>query len=212
MWAQIASAGVGLVGSAYQMFQGAKEKKEAQKDLNEFEFQELENAYDGIEISTMGSDLITEESARMAASGIEASRQGGIRGILGALPRIQSQTNAMNREASIGLDKQVQQRTYSQAADKTKIRSMQEQRDNAELEGIQNRLAAGKTNQMQGIRGMGNALVSGVSATSGVSGASATSKFNPNALSDLPNLEYGKILNEQQEQNSFSGYAPKYGM
>jgi hypothetical protein len=159
--AAITTAAIGVAGAGFQIYQGMQQKKDAENALNEFERQDLENVYENMPISTLGSDLMREESGRTASTQVEASRAAGIRGIMGAVPKIQAQNNLQNRQAQIDLDSQVQKRNYSIAGDNQRIQGMQEQRDNADLAGIGQQMQAGQQNTFDGLRGLGNAAISG---------------------------------------------------
>ncbi len=147
--------GAGLLMSGYQMYQGQKDKKEAERALRNYERQDLVNPYENMQISTVGSDIMREETGRNVATMVDASRNAGIRGIYGNIPKIVSYSNAMNNETRAYLDDQVQRRNYAIAGDETAIREINEMRDNANLAGIGNRMEVGRQDMWSGIRGMG---------------------------------------------------------
>lgn len=161
--AAVTAAAIAGGSAIYQTAQGVSQTNKANDALNAFDRQELENVYENIGISTVGSDLIKDENALVAGNAIDAARSGGIRGIMSTLPKIQAQNNAMNREARNYLDQQVQRRDYAIAGDEARIRQMQEQRDNADLAGIGQQLAVGQQNTWSGIRGIANAGMSALS-------------------------------------------------
>ena len=230
-------AGIGLgiqgISSVFQFGKGRRQEKQAQRALNEFEFQDLENAYEDIPISTLGSDLIREESARTTSSVLSAARGSGIRGLLGALPAIQSQNNNVNRQAQLDLDNQAQQRNRLIAQDNQNIRAIQEQRDRDELQGIGNLLNTGQQNSFSGLRGLANVGLSAASNFGGQGAGAAQqaqgtiSKVPTSTLglmSPLPsvgsmattqftgNNAYNQILQQQQEQALFNHAVPQnYG-
>ena len=148
--------GLAVATSGFQMINGMKETKQARNAAENFERQDLENVFQDMPISTVGSDLMREESGRTNASLVDASMSGGIRGVLGALPKIQAQTNNQNRQAQAELDGQFQDRNRLIANDNVRIQSMQEQRDNQELGGIGARMQAGREDTFNGMRGMVN--------------------------------------------------------
>jgi hypothetical protein len=150
--------GVSLAASGFQMINGMKETRQAKNAAENFERQDLNNVFQDMPISTLGSDLMREESGRTNASLVDASMSGGIRGVLGALPKIQAQTNNQNRQAQVELDGQFQDRNRLIANDNVRIQSMQEQRDNQELAGIGARIQAGREDTFNGIRGAANAI------------------------------------------------------
>lgn len=150
--------GVSLAASGFQMIKGMKETRQAKNAAENFERQDLNNVFQDMPISTLGSDLMREESGRTNASLVDASMSGGIRGVLGALPRIQAQTNNQNRQAQVELDGQFQDRNRLIANDNVRIQSIQEGRDNQELAGIGARIQAGREDTFNGIRGAANAM------------------------------------------------------
>src|SRR6056300_1446580 len=98
------TAGVGLAGGVAQFFSGRKMKREAQSAIDNFEWQDLNNAYENVQISTVGSDLQREEAARRMATTTDALRAGGNRALVGGLGRAQAQNILMNREIGADLD------------------------------------------------------------------------------------------------------------
>lgn len=154
--AALIAGGIGVATGGFQLFQGIKQTKEANEAMANFERQDLENAYKDMGISTVGSELMREEAGRTTASLVDASRNAGIRGVFGAIPKISAQNNSQNREAQLYLDNQVQNRNQLVAQDNMRIQSMQEARDNQELAGIGQLKQTGQENTFSGIRGIGN--------------------------------------------------------
>jgi hypothetical protein len=145
----------GLALSGYQAYQGAQDKKRAQRDLSNYNRQDLVNPYVNMQVSTVGSDLMKEESARTSANLVDAARNGGMRGVYSALPQVISYDNTVNRQIQSSLDDQVQKRNYAIAGDETAIRDIVEQRDNANLAGIGQELEVGRQDMWSGLRGIG---------------------------------------------------------
>ena len=141
--------------SGYQMYQGQKDKKEAERDNRDYNRGDLTNPYMDMPISTVGSDLLREETGRANASMVDASRNAGIRGIYGNIPKIVANTNAVNAETRAYLDDQVQKRNYAIAGDETAIREINESRDTANLAGIGQRMEVGRQDMWSGLRGLG---------------------------------------------------------
>lgn len=151
-----ALAGLGMAG--YQAYQGAQQKKQAQKALNNYDRQDLDksNPYENMPISTVGSDLLREENQRNNANTVDALRNGGTRGIA-MIPQVVANNNTQNRETRAYLDDQVTKRNYAIAGDKTAIRGMQEDRENADLAGLGQQLQVGRQDMWSGFRGLANA-------------------------------------------------------
>lgn len=145
---------IGLGLAAYQTYQGAKDKKKAENQLNDYERQTLSNAYENIQISTVGSDLMTQESQRTTANLTDATRNAGLRGVLGGIPKIQAQNNLANQEARKYLDDQVNKRQYAMAEDETDLRRFKESRDISNIGALSSQVNAGKQDMWNGINGM----------------------------------------------------------
>ncbi len=160
--AAITTAAIGVASAGYQIYQGEKGKADAKRGLNNHVPQETPNNHANIGVSTYGSDLMREETGRLAASSIEAARGAGSRGIFSSLPAIQEATNKTNREIQIALDDQVTKRDYAIAGEEERIRAMLEQRDRDKLAGLGAMLNAGKHDTMSGIRGVANSLAYGL--------------------------------------------------
>jgi len=75
------SAGLGVVNGLSQMISGAKEKRNAQRALENYQRQQLENVQKDRTVSTLGSDLQREEQARLASTQISALQGAGTRGL-----------------------------------------------------------------------------------------------------------------------------------
>jgi hypothetical protein len=159
--AAITSVAIAAVSAGYSIYQGAKQKSEAKKALNNFDRQELDNVYADMPVSMVGSDFLAEQNSRTTASLLNGARQAGSRGIFSSIPRIQAFSNDANREGQAYLDTQFQERNRLLASDKQRIQGIQENRDNAELAGIGQQMEVGQAYLDQGIRGAGNALISG---------------------------------------------------
>jgi len=149
--AAITSAVIGVGAGAYQAIQGAKQKKQAQNELNNYERQALTNAYENIQISTVGSDMIKEQNARTTSNILDLAQNAGTRGVFGALPKIQAQTNESNQEARAYLDNQVQKRSYAIADDEVALRKLKENRDSENLSAISSQINAGEQAMQDGI-------------------------------------------------------------
>lgn len=153
MFGSLISGVLGTGLGVYQAIQGSKDKKRAERELNEYERQTLNNAYDNIQISTVGSELMTQESQRTTANLINATRNAGLRGILGGIPKIQAQNNLANQEARKYLDDQVNQRQYAMAEDEIRLRNLKENRDIANISALSSQVDAGKQDMWNGITG-----------------------------------------------------------
>ena len=143
----ILAAGAGLAQSVF----GAIQMGEANKAINNYERQNLTNAFDKVQISTIGSDLMTAQNNRRTADMTDVLRGGGIRGVLGGLPKVMAQSQQLDMQARDYLDQQDQRRQYSIAQDDARIRAMQERREEADLAGLGAQLNTGQQNMFSGL-------------------------------------------------------------
>ncbi|MFH4968581.1 hypothetical protein V8G61_10300 [Gaetbulibacter sp. M240] len=139
--------------AAGQAVSGMIDKKKAKDELANLETPELDNVFEDIRISTIGSDLIKEEASRTSANTIDAIRSGGARSIIGALPGVVAQNNRINQDSQLYLDDQVNKRQYAVAQDDARIRSMEENRYLGDVQGLNNRIQEGRQNVWSGLRG-----------------------------------------------------------
>lgn len=160
--AALTTTAIGAGLAAYQTYQGAENKRKGQKSLQDYNRQDLQgsNVYEGVPISTVGSDILREETQRTSANAIDSIRNMGSRGAA-FLPGVIASNNNANREARNYLDDQVNKRNYAIAGDQSTIRSMEEERENADLAGIGNQIQVGRQDMWSGFRGLGSAAMYG---------------------------------------------------
>lgn len=155
-------AGLGLGTSIFQAINGAGRAKRAQSAINNFERQELNNAYEDIAIPTTGTEIMREDTARNMAYGTDILRGAGARGILGGLTPLVGQGNEANRKNQAYIDDLIQRRDYAKAQDKARIRGIQENRDMNELAGLGQELQSGRQDMWSGITSGVNSLMYGM--------------------------------------------------
>lgn len=151
--------GAGL--AAYQISEAEKAKKKANRELNNYERQDLDNAFKEISISTLGSDLIREESQRTTAGLVDVMQNGGARTILGGIPRVVGAMNQSNLEAAKLLDGQYQNREYAIAGDNARIEGIRENRDNMNISALSSQVNAAKQDAMNGYMGLASSVAMG---------------------------------------------------
>ncbi|MBC7845581.1 MAG: hypothetical protein H7Y10_03720 [Flavobacterium sp.] len=204
-----ALAGLGIAG--YQAYQGSQNAKKASQAINDYDRQDLNksNPYENMQISTLGSDIMNEQNQINSANNIEAMRNAGSRGIA-MLPSVTAQNNQANQNTRAYLDEQVQNRNYAIAGDKTAIRGMKEDRENADLAGLGQQLQTGRQDMWSGIRGVASSAMYAAnnidwngdgetqadkdaanSGNSGISGDAFYNRYRPRYDSILSN--YNKI-------------------
>lgn len=156
--AAITTAAVGVATEGIQIAGGAKAKRDAKNALANLEVPELTNAFEDLQISTVGSDLMREETQRTSANVVDAVRSGGVRSVMGAVPQIVAQNNRANQEARNYLDNQVQRKSYAMAQDEQRIQGMTETRYLGDVQGYNNAIQEGNQNMWSGMRGVFGAL------------------------------------------------------
>ena len=159
----MAVATVAALGTAaYGIYSSEQKKKEAKRNLNDYERQTLDNAFENIQISTMGSDLLTEQAGITSASLVDSAQQAGTRGILSTLPKVVGYTNSVNQEAAKLLDDQNQRRSYAVAGDNARIEGITENRDVANIAGYSSQINQAEKDKNSYIMGGLSALSYGL--------------------------------------------------
>jgi hypothetical protein len=159
--AAITSAAVAVAGGAYQAISSAKQAREAKDALNNLKTPELKNVAEGLQVSTLGSDLQREELGRQYSSGVDALRSGGIRGVIGGLGTLSTQQNLANRQIGADLDAQQKQIDQIRAQDEQRIQGVKEQRYQGDIAALSSQYNAGQQGVMQGISGIAQGVASG---------------------------------------------------
>ena len=198
------SAGLGIVGGISNMIQGAKEQREAKDALNSYQRQELNNVANGLQVSTLGSDLQRQEQARLASGQIGALQEAGTRGLIGGLGRVEAGNNRVMAQTGADLDMQQKQIDQMRAEDQARIRGMQENREQNDINALSSQYQSGKQDQnmaygniIQGTGMLGNSF--------GRNGQFANSQNSGYSVSgspmDLTNSQYQTPANQQYNPN-----------
>ena len=143
---------VAVGASLYQSYEGKKREREAEKEIENYQRQELQNAYADVQVSQLGANLRREELARSQATSTDALRAGGVRGLVGGLGQVQAQGTQVSRDIAANLDQQQKQIDFARAQDDTQIRQIQEQRENADLAGLGQAVEVGRQDFYGGIQ------------------------------------------------------------
>ena len=159
--AAITSAAVAVAGGAYQAISSAKQARDAKDALENLKIPEPVNIAEGLQVSTLGSDLQREELGRQYSSGVDALRSGGIRGVIGGLGNLSAQQNLANRQIGADLDAQQKQIDQIRAQDEQRIQGVKEQRYQNDVAALSSQYNAGQQGLMQGISGMAQGVASG---------------------------------------------------
>lgn len=149
--------GVAAAGGIAKSISGAKRAKEAKRALNKFRMQELNNAYENVSVSSLGADLMREESARNTASSLNALQQAGSREVVGGIGHLQREKNRINQTIASDLDRQKVDIERMIARDEANIRGVQENRDLQTLSGYGRAMEVGRQDTWSGIGDIGQA-------------------------------------------------------
>lgn len=147
----IATAGLGI----YNIIRGSKEQRDASRALNEYQRQQLNNAYDNAQVSTRGADLQREEASRLASSQVDALQGAGTRGLVAGLGRVETGNQRVNLGIGANLDEQQKAIDQMKAEDDVRLRMMQENREQNDINALSSQYQAGKQDANMG---MGNAI------------------------------------------------------
>ena len=145
------AGGMSVVGGAYNMIQGSKQRKDAKNALDNYKRQELKNVAEDLQVSTLGADRQREEQSRLASTQVDALRGAGTRGIIGGLGRVEAGNQAVNADIAANLDEQQKELDRMKAQDDATIRGMQENRENADISALSSQYNAGNEAMQMGI-------------------------------------------------------------
>lgn len=154
----VLGAGLSLIGGIAKAASGAKVERQMRNALRNYTRQDLSNVFSGIGVSTLGSQLLREENARLASSNLLDFRKAGMRA-LGMVPSIYNTLNRGNTAAAADLDRQRQQIDQMFAQDEARIRAMQERREEQDLAGIGAQLNAARQDKFAGIGDIGSSFM-----------------------------------------------------
>jgi len=175
------TAGIGLAANGVKAFSAHKRKGDLENELNNYERQELVNAHENRRVSTVGSDIMQDQSSRTTATMVDALRQGGIRGIFGGLPKVQAYNNKTSMDMRNYLDAQQIGIDKDYAVDEMRLRQIRENRDNQNIAGLSSGIDAANQDMWSGITGAANSLgsLAGGMSPQGDTGAAGSSTTNP---------------------------------
>lgn len=175
--------GLGLAKGAFDTISANKRQKQHQAELDAYQKQELTNKYKDMQISTIGSDMMREESSRNIATAMNSIGNAGTRAIIGATPKLVAEQNNIDRNIQKELDDQVQKRNYAIAQDDAQIRGMQEQREYNDLAGIGNAIDTASQDKNMGF----NTMLNGAMAIgSNIENSTGTPQVKPLSSSITP--------------------------
>jgi hypothetical protein len=210
--------GVSAAASTAQAVSGAARASKAKKALENFQRQELKNVTEGMRVSTLGAELQTQEAQRRFATGVEALRSGGVRGVVGGLTGMEQQQQQLQRQISADLDQQQQAIEQARVQEEANIRSMTEQRESSQIAGLGAEIAAGRQQVNAGLTGLGQTALSAATmglgageATNAVGGVVSGIKSGADVTSQIAGLSQGqaqRAVNRLDRQGLISTPTP----
>jgi len=189
---QMAAGALGAGTGIFNMIRGAKESADAKRAMAEYERQKLNNVADGLQVSTLGSDLQRQEQARLAASQNQMLQDSGTRGIVGGLGKVEAGNQKVMQETGANLDEEQRKIEAMQAEDNARIRTMQESRENADLAALSSQYQSGKLDSNMG---MGNLIQSAGMLGQGIG-----------MMNSTPNIKNGMTTTGTTENGANTGF------
>lgn len=164
-WVAVGVGGASaIMGGISSIGAGKKKKKIAQEIAKQKEVK-LTNIADGLQVSTLGSDLQKEQQSQLASTQTSALADAGSRALGVGIGRVAAQSQDVNANIAADLDAQQKNIDMVRAQDEGRIQSVKEQRQQAKLAalssqyaGAQDAQAQGMGNMMQGVGMAGGAL------------------------------------------------------
>ena len=212
--------GLGLAKGTFDTISASKRQKQHQAELDAYQRQELTNSYKNMQISTIGSDAMREESSRNIATAMNTIGNAGTRAIIGATTKLVAEQNNVDRNIQKELDDQLTRKNYAIAGDDAQIRGMQEQREYQDLAGLGNAIDTARQDKNMGLNTMLNGVMSAASGIQGNIGGNPETITDTNLVSNnsfdyskygpkIPQLSFAPLPTSSFLNNNknFSGYS-----
>lgn len=174
-WVAVGVGAAGLIAGGIKSSKEAKNKKRIAKEIANQKEVPLDNVADGLQVSTLGSDLQKQEQARLNATQTDALAQAGTRAIGVGIGRVNASSQDLNAKIAADLDAQKKDISMLGAQDRGNIRQTKEQRQQAKLAALSSQYNAStqaqsqaQGNMIQGL-GMAGGALSGSGKLSGTS-------------------------------------------
>ena len=170
------AAAVGAVGSgisgAIQASRGRKQAREAQREIDAFQRQDLTNFADQLQVRTEAQDFQAEQSDQSLANVLDTLQQGGS---FESATSLANQSLKAKQNIAATIQQQRNKIDLVRQQENSAIRGIQENRDNANLAGLGAKLQFGNQQRAQGQAAIGGAfgtlLKAGISGLGGATGA-----------------------------------------
>ena len=194
---QMGSMGVSFAKGIYDTVEGAKRERTASEALDNYKRQDLKNAYDGMAVPTLGIQLRTQEANRTAAGMTKQASMAGSRGVVGSSGAIADFTT--KTMAQIGADFQNAEFALAnaKAADESRIRSMQESRENMDITSLNAEISSARSQKRSAFDTFTATAASGAEVADGME-------------NDLTNMFGGGAFGSNQVQDGNPKIKPSY--
>lgn len=160
-WVAVGVGAVSLTTGIIKSSKEAKNKKRIAKEIANQKEVKLDNVADGLQVSTLGSDLQKQEQARLVSTQTSALSDAGSRALGAGIGRVAAQSQDVNAKIAADLDAQQKNIDMLKAQDKGNIRLTKEQRQQAKLAALSSQYNASADAQAQAqgnmIQGLGMA-------------------------------------------------------
>lgn len=158
----LAGAAVTTGAAVAKSISGSKMASEAKDAINDFERQDIENAYAKLAPSTAGAELQAENLMRTTATLSEQAGETGARGTVGMGGEILKMETQASREIAAQLDEQKATLDKLAASGEMQTQAIREQRENQELAALGQMYQTGRQDMWSGIteasKGLSNVL------------------------------------------------------
>lgn len=159
--AAVTTVAIGAGLAAYQIANAESQKKKTRKELNNYERQTLNNAFEDIPISTEGIDYVRDENARATATLVDTLQGGDARTVVGGIPQVVAANNQLAGEAARYMENQYNRRNYAIAQDNARIEGITENRDISNINALSSQEQAAKQDLWNGINSLGSTVAYG---------------------------------------------------
>lgn len=135
----------------YQIVSANSQKQKAQRQIDDFKYSELTNAYENMQVSKLGAEIIQEASGAATAQSVDALQKAGSRALAGGIGDVVRADNARMQEAAADLDRQQKEINLRAAEQDARNQAIREERERAEISGYGEMLNQAKQEQAQGV-------------------------------------------------------------
>lgn len=148
------STAVSAGTSILQTSEANRAAKKAQRDIDNYQRQDIVNPNLGLQVSTLGADRQREDISRSIATMANQAAMGGSRSILGIAPNLLNAQMQQEQQIAGQLDEQEARRQAAVAQGEAQAQAMMEQRENADLAGLGTQLNVARQERANGINNL----------------------------------------------------------